>query len=163
MIAYSIFNTQFGICLVASTEKGICNILFADTKPELVLDLKSRWKTHELIEKTDPRHIKIKNYFKNPSKNLNLLFDMKGTLFQKKVWKELQKIPAGKISSYGKIAEKLGDKKLSRVVGTAIGNNPIGYIIPCHRVLTSTGGIGGFRWGIERKKKMLLSEAVKVG
>lgn len=158
-IHYSIFKTRFGLCLVASTEKGIRNILFADSKKALLVDLKSRWKKVDFTEKSKMIHKKIEKYLKNTKTLSNIKLDLVGTVFQIKVWKELSYIKKGSVSTYKEIAEKIGGKRFSRAVGTAIGNNPIGYIIPCHRVLSSSGEIGGYRWGIERKKKMLAYEA----
>ncbi|MBA3550745.1 methylated-DNA--[protein]-cysteine S-methyltransferase [Patescibacteria group bacterium] len=157
-IHYSFFKTLFGLCLVASTENGICNVLFADTQEDARKDLQSRWKGALLLKKSQPHHKKILLFLKgNPS---DVTLDVQGTSFQKKVWKLLQSIPKGKTSTYGALAKQLGDTKLSRAVGTAIGNNPIGYIIPCHRVIKSNGELSGFRWGVDRKRAMLSFEGV---
>lgn len=161
-IYYSIFKTPFGWCLVASTEKGICNILFSDRKNEVVQDLNERWPRAEIISKVLPAHRQIEACFKKTTsrtKFMKIKLHLYGTNFQIDVWEALLTIPECGVVSYGDLAEKLGDKKMSRAVGTAVGNNPIGYIIPCHRVLKSTGEIGGYRWGIERKRAMLGWEA----
>ena len=163
-IYYSIFKTRFGWCLVASTEKGICNILFSDGKNKMIKDLKKTWPKVKTIKKSLPAHRQIEIYFKSTAlypKRLKVKLHLHGTDFQFKVWKALLSISTGDVVSYGDVATRLGDKKMSRAVGTAIGNNPIGYIIPCHRVLKSTGEIGGYRWGVKRKKAMLRWEAVK--
>ncbi len=158
---YSIFETKFGQCLVAATDKGICNILFADTVEEALADLKLRWTKATLVEKKKDAHRQIEKYFKGITPTSGIKFHLRGTNFQIKVWEALLSIPEGSISSYGNIAERVGNKKLGRAVGRAIGDNPVGYIIPCHRVLTSTGEISGYRWGIERKRAMLCYEAVR--
>jgi AraC family transcriptional regulator of adaptative response/methylated-DNA-[protein]-cysteine methyltransferase len=160
-ISYSFIETNFGECIVASTEKGICNILFADTQQQALLDLQSRSKNNSLFEKTEKLHLSISAYFKTGSFSSPIIFHLIGTQFQTKVWQALITIPFGTTSTYQYIAETVGNKKSSRAVGAAIGNNPIGYIIPCHRVLKSDGGLGGFRWGIVRKKVMLSFETQK--
>jgi AraC family transcriptional regulator of adaptative response/methylated-DNA-[protein]-cysteine methyltransferase len=86
---------------------------------------------------------------------------LKGTPFQIKVWNALLQIPVGSLKSYLEIANEIGDPKASRAVGTAIGNNPIAYIIPCHRVITSSGNLGGYHWGIDRKSAIIGWEAAK--
>ncbi len=161
-IDYSIFKTQFGLCLVASTKQGICNILFADSKKELLADLKSRWPEATFVEKNETSHKQVEACFKGGTSNSKIKLRLQGTDFELKVWEVLLTIPRGKTSTYGEIAKKIGKEKSSRIVGRAIGGNPIGYLIPCHRVLKSNGDIGGYRWGIERKKKMLAFEAQKV-
>jgi AraC family transcriptional regulator of adaptative response/methylated-DNA-[protein]-cysteine methyltransferase len=161
IINYSTFKTPFGLCLVASTSHGICNVLFADTIKEAKQDLQSRWPQVKLVQKTESTHVAVQQNFLGNFSRSNIKLDVHGTVFQKKVWETLMTIEAGDVSTYGEIAEKLGDKKLSRAVGTAIGANPIGYIIPCHRVVKSTGEISGYRWGVERKRAMLSFEGIQ--
>ena len=84
---------------------------------------------------------------------------LKGTPFQIKVWNALLHIPSGSLKSYLDIAGEIGDAKASRAVGTAIGSNPIAYLIPCHRVITSSGNLGGYHWGIDRKSAIIGYEA----
>ncbi len=161
-IDYSIFKTQFGLCLVASTKQGICNILFADSNKELLTDLKSRWSEATFIDKNMASHKQVEAYFKGSTSKSKIKVHLHGTDLELKVWEALLRIPSGKTSTYGEIAKEIGKEKSSRIVGRAIGSNPIGYLIPCHRVLKSNGDIGGYRWGIERKKKMLAFETKKV-
>lgn len=180
IISYSTFKSPFGTCLVASTDKGVCNILFGANVAADIADLQSRWPLSKIVKKHQPIHAEVEKYFQDLSlaaakkdakakakgktkahnkPSLTILMHLKGTDFQTKVWKVLLTIPSAKTSTYGDIAKKLGDAKLSRAVGGAIGANPIGYIIPCHRVLKSDGGISGFHWGIDKKKAMLAFEA----
>lgn len=169
VISYSAFKTRFGTCLVASTDAGVCNILFADNAGQAIAELESRWLKAKLVKKPQPTHRKVEKYlegvFSNESPRAafpkDIPLDLKGTDFQKRVWKQLMRIPASRTSTYGEIARQLGDAKLARAVGGAVGKNPIGCIIPCHRVLASSGKIGGFRWGVERKKAMLEFESGK--
>jgi AraC family transcriptional regulator of adaptative response/methylated-DNA-[protein]-cysteine methyltransferase len=158
---YSLFETRFGLCLVASTPRGICNILFSDSEKALVADLNARWPKAKLISKKVAPHREIESYFKGITPKSNIKLHLYGTNFQLKVWEALLSIPEGSIATYGDIAKKIGNKKASRIVGGAIGSNPVGYLIPCHRVLKSTGEISGYRWGVERKRAMLGYEAVR--
>lgn len=162
MIEYSIFKTKFGTCLVASTPKGVCSILFADSKSETILDLKSRWPHARLISKSNYLHTQIREYFDTGILKTKIRLHVYGTSFQIQTWNALLTIRAGSTSTYGKVAQLLGDSKKSRAVGTAIGKNPIGYLIPCHRVIASSGKLGGYHWGIDRKRKMLEDEAMQI-
>jgi AraC family transcriptional regulator, regulatory protein of adaptative response / methylated-DNA-[protein]-cysteine methyltransferase len=157
-INYSFQDSIFGDYIVASTEKGICNILFFDEQNSGLNDLRSRWSNAKLIEKEDDFQRKVVEFFdrKDPGK---IKLHLSGTNFQLKVWEALLSIPEGRITNYGSIASTIDHPKMSRAVGTAIGDNPIGYLIPCHRVLQSTGAISGYRWGINRKKAILGWEA----
>ena len=162
-VFYSIFKTRFGLCLTASTGDGVCAILFAGTAADALADLRSRWPLSKIVKKRMSLYGTVEAYFKNLSgasakktkSEIAMPLHLKGTEFQIKVWKALLSIPHAGTSNYGAIAKKLGNANLSRAVGGAIGSNPIGYIIPCHRVLKSSGNISGYHWGIERKKAML--------
>ncbi|EKR35962.1 methylated-DNA--[protein]-cysteine S-methyltransferase [Leptospira interrogans serovar Hebdomadis str. R499] len=163
-IRYSFQRSVFGNYLIASTEKGICNLFFYDIPEEqIVSELKEQWNRADIIEQMDENQNRVIHFF---DKTLNghekIKLHLKGTEFQIKVWEALLKIPEGQLSSYSDIADLIGQENASRAVGTAIGKNPIGYLIPCHRVIKSTGGIGEYRWGSERKMAMIGWEASKV-
>ncbi|AAN51449.1 methylated-DNA--[protein]-cysteine S-methyltransferase [Leptospira interrogans] len=163
-IRYSFQRSVFGNYLIASTEKGICNLFFYDIPEEqIVSELKEQWNRADIIEQMDENQNRVIRFF---DKTLNghekIKLHLKGTEFQIKVWEALLKIPEGQLSSYSDIADLIGQENASRAVGTAIGKNPIGYLIPCHRVIKSTGGIGEYRWGSERKMAMIGWEASKV-
>ncbi|WP_061261774.1 bifunctional helix-turn-helix domain-containing protein/methylated-DNA--[protein]-cysteine S-methyltransferase [Leptospira interrogans] len=163
-IRYSFQRSVFGNYLIASTEKGICNLFFYDIPEEqIVSELKEQWNSADIIEQMDENQNRVIRFF---DKTLNghekIKLHLKGTEFQIKVWEALLKIPEGQLSSYSDIADLIGQENASRAVGTAIGKNPIGYLIPCHRVIKSTGGIGEYRWGSERKMAMIGWEASKV-
>ncbi|TGL78626.1 bifunctional helix-turn-helix domain-containing protein/methylated-DNA--[protein]-cysteine S-methyltransferase [Leptospira yasudae] len=160
-IRYSFQKSSFGNYVVASTEKGICNLYFYDIpKKKIVSELKEQWKQADLTEQTDENQDRVVRFFDQalPEKE-KIRLHLKGTDFQIKVWEALLKIPEGNLVSYADIAESIGQESASRAVGTAIGKNPIGYLIPCHRVIKSTGGIGEYRWGAERKMAMIGWEA----
>ena len=161
LIYYSTCATPFGQCLVASTDHGICHILFFDELAFGIADLQSRWQKNTLVHQHKPFHTDIKNYFSNKLLSSKIKLHLHGTLFQIKVWEALLTIPHGSTTTYGAIAKQLGTPGMSRAVGTAIGANPIGYIIPCHRVIKATGEISGYRWGVERKRAMLVWEGIQ--
>lgn len=157
-IYYSTFITRFGKYLVASTTKGICAVFFCNKVIDALTALKSRWPKATFIEKTKPSHKTVQKYFLHQKNISGIKFHLQGTDFQIKVWKALLTIPRGKTSTYAQIAKQIGRSKAVRAVGTAVGANPIGYLIPCHRVLSSDGGIGGYRWGTKIKHAMLTYE-----
>ncbi|WP_420630050.1 bifunctional transcriptional activator/DNA repair enzyme AdaA [Candidatus Leptofilum sp.] len=164
-IQYGFHDSPFGECLIALTERGICGLQFvADGDREATLaELKASWPQAQFVEDdaaTRP--------FINPIFNLrearerpSLPLYLKGTNFQIQVWQALLKIPVGTAVSYGTVAQLIGNPKASRAVGTATGSNPIGYLIPCHRVIKQAGGLGHYRWGSSRKKAILGWEAAR--
>lgn len=121
----------------------------------------------EMVDNDDSIDAEVKKqleeYFSKERTIFNLPIKLKGTDFQVSVWKKISEIPYGKTTTYGEIAESLGNGKLARAVGTACGKNPIAIIIPCHRVLGSNGKLGGYSYGIEIKKKLLDLEGVEYG
>ncbi|EMO87656.1 bifunctional helix-turn-helix domain-containing protein/methylated-DNA--[protein]-cysteine S-methyltransferase [Leptospira noguchii] len=163
-VRYSFQKSVFGNYLIASTEKGICNLFFYDIpKEQIVSELKEQLDRADIIEQTDENQNRVIRFFDNTlNGNEKIKLHLKGTEFQIKVWEALLKIPEGQLSSYSDIADWIGQENASRAVGTAIGKNPIGYLIPCHRVIKNTGEIGEYRWGSERKMAMIGWEASKV-
>lgn len=160
LIHYSTFTTPFGSCLVASTTQGISNVLFFDDPEEGLRDLQSHWPRGLLKESALPYHTDIEQYIAKNQPLRNIPLHVHGTPFQISVWQSLLTIPSGQTTTYGAIAKELGASSLlSRAVGTAVGANPIGYVIPCHRVLKSNGDIGDYRWGVEKKRAMLAWES----
>ena len=155
-IFYSWQDTPFGICLVASTEKGICYMAFVDQKKEGLQEFEKVFENANLSEQELPIHLEAVRIF-NPEDNSlkRIKLHLKGTPFQLKVWQALLQIPLGEISSYKDIANKIEQPNASRAVGTAIGQNPIAYLIPCHRVIQTTGQTGGYRWKPIRKSVIL--------
>ncbi|MGJ4752960.1 bifunctional helix-turn-helix domain-containing protein/methylated-DNA--[protein]-cysteine S-methyltransferase [Leptospira kmetyi] len=160
-IRYSFRESNFGDYVIASTEKGICNLFFYDIPQErIVSELKEQWNQAELVFQSDENQERVVKFFDQTStQKEKIKLHLKGTDFQIKVWEALLKIPEGRLSSYSDIADSIGQESASRAVGSAIGKNPIGYLIPCHRVIKSTGGIGEYRWGSERKRAMIGWEA----
>lgn len=155
-ISYSWQETPFGICLVASTDKGICYMAFVDQKEEGLNEFEKVFENANLSEQELPIHLEAVRIF-NPEDNSlkRIKLHLKGTPFQLKVWQALLQIPLGEVSSYKDIANKIEQPNASRAVGTAIGQNPIAYLIPCHRVIQTTGQTGGYRWKPIRKSVIL--------
>ena len=164
-LRYGIHDSPFGECLVATSPRGICALEFLDpSNPEqkAIEALKEHWKGATIVQDAEPGKSAIDKAFApnpKPSGKTALTLFVKGSNFQVKVWKALLSIPEGNLVSYGKFASMIGEPKAARAVGTAIGNNPIGYLIPCHRVLRATGEFGGYRWGLSRKRAIIAYES----
>ena len=157
-IYYSSFYSPFlKNVFVASTPKGLCMVDFLTSERRFVEELKSYFAA-ELV-KDDRRNGKavsqIKQYLKGRLKRFDLSLDLRGTPFQKKVWLALGRIPYGKTQSYQDVGKSIGHPKAFRAVGNANGRNPIPIVLPCHRVIESNGGLGGFGHGIKVKKQLL--------
>jgi len=159
-IAYGVQSSPFGDCLLALTERGICRLEFIDLEnPQQALErLKKDWPQAQLLEDPAATLETSGQIFDQGEKSTPLTLLLRGTNFQLQVWQALLNIPVGNITSYGQLAKQLGQPGASRAVGTAVGQNPIGYLIPCHRVLRGDGNQGGYRWGIERKQAILGKE-----
>ena len=161
-INYSYAESPFGNILVASTAKGICYMAFADSEQEALAALQARFPNAHYKQMVDLIQQNALYIFTHDWSELNQIkLHLKGTDFQLKVWETLLKIPMGKLSTYGNIAEQIHSPKASRAVGSAIGDNPVAFLIPCHRVIQSTGIFGGYHWGGTRKAAMIGWEAVK--
>ncbi len=163
-IRYGIHETPFGPCLIAVTERGISDLRFLngeDSDENLVGRLKAEWPEAVCTVDTSITLPYIQHLFYGQSPSHPLPILLRGTNFQIKVWEALLRIPAGRLVSYDNIAHSIGQPTASRAVGTAIGSNRIAYLIPCHRVLQKSGGLGGYRWGSARKQAMLAREAAQ--
>ncbi len=155
-INYSFSESPFGNVIAASTEKGICYLAFENDIPKALGDLQAKFPNASFFEQQDDFQKNALSIFSKDWTELNTVkLHLKGTDFQLKVWESLLTIPMGKLSTYGKLAEKIGHSKASRAVGTAIGSNPVAFLIPCHRVIQSSGKIGGYMWGTERKQLII--------
>jgi AraC family transcriptional regulator, regulatory protein of adaptative response / methylated-DNA-[protein]-cysteine methyltransferase len=161
-INYSYAESPFGNMLVASTSKGICYMAFADNEQQALTDLIQHFPKAQLKQMVDLIQQNALYIFTHDWSKLNKIkLHLKGTDFQLKVWEALLKIPMGKLSTYGTIAEEIKNPNASRAVGTAIGSNPVAFLIPCHRVIQSTGTFGGYMWGPTRKTAIIGWEAAK--
>ena len=161
VISYGCFDGPFGETLVMGTPKGICGVAFASEtgRDNTFADLTSRWPNAEFVEDPDMLSPWIANVFGASQGETPLL--LIGTPLQIKVWEALMRIPSGQVTTYSEIAHAVGSPKAVRAVGTAIGKNPISWIIPCHRALRKSGGLGGYHWGLPVKRAMLAYEAAQ--
>lgn len=161
VIEWGVHPGPFGDCLIGLTTRGICSLQFIDDNPQQAeRRLQNDWPNAELRNNEQLTSATLAEIFallnNQPQKPLPLL--LQGTNFQLRVWQALLQIPAGQITSYGQIAREIGCSGSARAVGTAIGQNPIAWLIPCHRVLRADGELGGYRWGEERKLAILGQE-----
>ncbi len=162
-ISYSTASCQFGDYLVASTPKGICHLHFYHNEHLAQQEFAAQWPKALRTQQHIPLHAQVQSFFETYTQPqaLKLPLHLKGTPFQLKVWEALLRIPEGQLSSYSQLAKGIGHPTASRAVGTAIGSNPIAFLIPCHRVIKRVGGIGEYRWGSERKMAMIGWEAAR--
>lgn len=161
-IHYSFAESPFGNILVASTPKGICHMAFADDQEMALREFKLQFANARYAQMTDMIQQNALFIFTQDWKKLKeIRLHLKGTPFQLKVWETLLKIPLGKLSTYGSIAKEIESPKASRAVGSAIGDNPVAFLIPCHRVIQSTGAFGEYHWGSTRKTAMIGWEAAQ--
>lgn len=162
-INYSFAESPFGNIIVASTKKGICHLAFADDEKKAFQNLKQIFPNatyHQVVDKLQQNALFI---FTQDWKDLSQIrLHLKGTPFQLKVWEALLKVPMGELTTYGSLASSVGNVHASRAVGTAVGDNPVAFLIPCHRVIRSTGIFGGYHWGGHRKTAIIGWESAKV-
>jgi AraC family transcriptional regulator of adaptative response/methylated-DNA-[protein]-cysteine methyltransferase len=161
-IRFAVGECSLGSILVAATDLGVCSILLGDDPEALVKDLQDRFPSARL-QGGDAQFEKIVatvvGFVEAPALGLELQLDVRGTAFQQRVWQALTEIPPGSTASYAEIAKRLGAPKAVRAVAQACGANPIAVAIPCHRVVRTDGALSGYRWGIERKRRLLEREA----
>ncbi|KQC01113.1 methylated-DNA--[protein]-cysteine S-methyltransferase [Pedobacter sp. Hv1] len=162
-INYNFTTTPFGKLLIASTNKGICHMAFADEENKVFEELKQQFPQAKFNQQKDSLQESALHIFnQNWNEPNEIKLHLKGTAFQLKVWETLLKVPKGNFTTYGKIAQTIGNPNASRAVGSAIGDNPIAFLIPCHRVIQSTGNFGQYHWGQVRKSVILGWEAAQV-
>jgi len=160
-ISYTIADSSMGRLLVAVTERGVCAVRMADSDAELEKDLHEEF-PHAQIKREDSALQesvqKILNHLENNEPRLELPLDIQATAFQRQVWEQLRSIPYGETVSYSDVAKALGKPGAVRAVGRACATNPVALVIPCHRVVREDKTLGGYRWGLDRKKKLLEHE-----
>ena len=160
-IDYTIAPSPLGRLLVAVTERGVCAVRMGDTDAELEKDLRSEFPEAaiERVDKTLQATVKkVLNHLTNNEPHLDLPLDIRATAFQRQVWEKLRMIPYGQTVSYADVAKSLGKPGAVRAVGRACATNPVALVIPCHRVVREDSSLGGYRWGLERKKRLLAHE-----
>jgi AraC family transcriptional regulator of adaptative response/methylated-DNA-[protein]-cysteine methyltransferase len=162
-IRFAIGECSLGSILVASSEKGVCAILMGDDPDILARDLQDQFPKANLIggdSEYEKLVAKVVAFIETPEIGLDLPLDIRGTAFQRRVWKELQRIPSGKTISYSEVANRIGLPRSARAVAQACGANTLAVVIPCHRVLRNDGDISGYRWGVDRKQALLTREKI---
>lgn len=161
-IYYSDFEHEEGKMILAATENGLCWAGgFNETEDDMENWVKRQYPASSLLKvdhKLDRYKEAFYNYFSGHQENFNIPLDLQGTPFQVKVWDELQTIPFGETRSYSDIAERIGNPRSIRAVGTAVGRNPVLIAVPCHRIIQKNGNLGGFRAGLPLKRALLKHE-----
>ncbi len=164
LIKYSFAESPFGKLIVASTSKGICRIAFAQEEASTLQELKQQFPNATYQQQPDQLQLSAISIFNQDWSQLpRIKLHLKGTDFQLKVWEALLKIPMGRLSTYGKISREIQKPKAARAVGSAIGDNPVAFLIPCHRVIRASGEFGEYHWGSTRKTAMIGWEAARIG
>jgi len=163
IIRFAIGECSLGAILVASSETGVCCITLGDAPDALLVDLQTRFPKAEIIgadEGYETLVATVVGFVEAPGLGLALPLDIRGTVFQQRVWQALREIPAGSTVSYSEIAGKIGSPQSVRAVAGACAANAIAVAIPCHRVVRSDGNLSGYRWGVERKRRLLDRETL---
>jgi AraC family transcriptional regulator, regulatory protein of adaptative response / methylated-DNA-[protein]-cysteine methyltransferase len=160
-IGFSTMTSPVGIVLVAATENGVCSVKIGGSEPELERDLRREYPAAEIEPDQKQRSEWVKaiaRHLRGEAPSLDLPIDVRATAFQWKVWRALQRIPYGETRAYADVARGIGRPKAVRAVARACATNPVALVVPCHRVIPTGGGIGGYRWGSDRKERLLLTE-----
>ena len=161
-IAFGFHPSPFGECLLAVTDRGICAMYFVTSTRKAVLDeVRHRWPGASFVEDTKATGKYLDRIFPRNSPQAKVPIDLRGTNFQIKVWQALLEIPPGAVVPYEDLAERVGNPRATRAVGSAVGQNPIAFIIPCHRVIRKVGAVGNYHGGVNRKRAMLAWEAAR--
>ena len=161
-VRWGIHQSPFGDCLLAQTERGVCHLSFSDGDASANLErLRHDWRRSRVVEDEIGTRETLRHVFGRTPPETPLPLLLKGTNFQIKVWNALLRIPEGALLSYSDLAEHVCTPRATRAVASAIGANPVSYLIPCHRVLRKTGALGGYAWGPTRKRVMLGWEAAR--
>lgn len=161
-ISYALLDTPLGPMLIGATDRGICFAQFGDSEEGLREKLQAEYANAEIAPMRRPHHPDfakwagaIAGHLAGERPDLDLPLDVRATAFQMRVWKYLQSIPSGEVASYGEVAGGIGRPRAARAVANACARNPVAVIIPCHRVIRESGALGGYRWGLERKRTLL--------
>ncbi len=163
-VTYEFSDCALGTVLVAQTRTGVCAVLLGDSQQELVEELRTRFSGAAFQAGSGPTGsdptaaAAVVALIRNPDQTVRLRLDLRGTRFQQDVWQQLCAIPCGSTMSYSQVATAIGSPTAARAVASACAANPIAVVIPCHRVIAADGTMGGYRWGIERKRRLLQAE-----
>ena len=158
-IGFSSFKTSLGTVLIAATDKGLCSVKLGDDAARLKELLAEEFSAAEIVQgELKEVKAKILAFIEGEASLARLPLDIRGTVFQRRVWDELRRIPRGETRTYPEIARAIGAPDAVRAVGSACGANPVALAVPCHRAVRTDGGLGGYAWGLARKKKLLALE-----
>jgi AraC family transcriptional regulator, regulatory protein of adaptative response / methylated-DNA-[protein]-cysteine methyltransferase len=160
-VGYTTLDSPFGVMLIAATPHGLCWLGLIDSAAHLADELRSDLRAAEIVpddRAVAPLARRIVDFIMDGAPSLDVPLDIRATSFQFAVWRELCTIPWGETRSYGEIARRLGRPEASRAVGHANGSNPLAIVIPCHRAIGTDGGLTGYRWGVEYKRRLLEHE-----
>jgi AraC family transcriptional regulator of adaptative response/methylated-DNA-[protein]-cysteine methyltransferase len=166
VIRHGVYPSPFGDVWLAVTERGICAMIFImeDDAENQIRQTLAQWPRAETVRDDQNLARLVKRIFNTDKTSAEpLRLHVQGTNFQVQVWKALLRIPEGRVYSYGQLAAALGKPEATRAVASAVARNPVGYLIPCHRVIRNTGAIGEYHWGAVRKQAMLVWEAARAG
>jgi AraC family transcriptional regulator of adaptative response/methylated-DNA-[protein]-cysteine methyltransferase len=163
VVRYAIGDSPLGRLLVAATEKGVCSVKLGDSDDVLRTELLHEFSAAEIL--LDESRLRaaltaVVDHLQDKTPRIDLPLDIRATAFQRQVWEQLRKIPAGETHSYTQVAKSIGQEKAVRAVARACAANPVALVIPCHRVIREDKSLGGYRWGLERKKRLLEKEKV---
>jgi AraC family transcriptional regulator of adaptative response/methylated-DNA-[protein]-cysteine methyltransferase len=160
-IGYALGDSALGTVLIAATERGLCAVMLGDSQRGLVRELRTQFPAAEIQAEArlEPHLQQVLSQFTEHPAALDLPLDLRATAFQMRVWEALRRIPRGQTRSYGELAASLGQPTAARAVARACATNPVAVVVPCHRVIGKDGKPTGYRWGIERKEKLLRLEA----
>jgi AraC family transcriptional regulator of adaptative response/methylated-DNA-[protein]-cysteine methyltransferase len=155
-IRFDAFATPLGTALVAATHKGVCAVKLGHNPAELAHLLAEEFPAAELARGPMPDlKAKVLGFIAGESSLARVPLDIRGTVFQRRVWEELRRIPRGETRTYSEIAQAIGAPAAVRAVGSACGANPVALVVPCHRAVRTDGGLGGYAWGVATKKRLL--------
>jgi AraC family transcriptional regulator of adaptative response/methylated-DNA-[protein]-cysteine methyltransferase len=164
-MAYSFSHCPLNLLLVAATERGICFIAFGDEEAELLNELRAEFPAAEIVPDQgilEAWTVDVLRMVQGHTPSSHLPLDVQATAFQRQVWQALTDIPLGETRTYSEIAASLGKPTAQRAVGRACATNPVSIVIPCHRAIRGDGGLAGYRWGLERKKRLIETEQASV-
>ena len=162
-ITYAVGDARFGPTLLASTARGICHLSFPSNVDAAVQELHRRFSNARFAQGNHRAHEAVWRVLRGQYDDIGeIKLHLRGTPFQLKVWEALLQIPTGRLTTYGALAERIGQPGAARAVGSAVGKNEVALLIPCHRVIRGSGELGGYRWGEDRKAGMLGWEAAKL-
>lgn len=164
-ISYASAPSSLGLVMMGATDRGLCFVQFGDSEKELLSMLRDEYPQAQISAMPPAMNAEFKRWMKALATHLagspqapDLPLDLRGTAFQMKVWAYLQQIPSGELRSYSEVAVAIGEPKAVRAVASACARNRVGVLVPCHRVIRGDGGIGGYKWGLERKRALIDAE-----